>query len=63
MKCSVWGYFHAPRFPEFLDHRLISLGTRRKWAENKMPVNQNGKRIEVTKRSSANFFDTSAIVS
>ena len=62
MKCSVWGYFHGPRFLEFLDYRLISLGTRRKSAENKMPVNQNGKRIEVTKFSSTNFFDTSSIV-
>ena len=62
MKCSVWGYFHGPRFLEFLDYRLISLGTRRKSAENKMPANQNGKRIEVKKCSSTNFFDTSAIV-
>ena len=63
MKCSVWGYFHEPRFLEFLDYRLISLGAPRKLAENKMPVNQNWKRIEVTKCPSTNVFDTSAIVS
>ena len=43
-KCSEWGYFHAPRFLEFLDLRLISLG------HSAMPIwTRTGKRIEVTK--------------
>ena len=55
-------HYHEMFCMRFSDHRLISLGTRRKSAENKMLVNQNGKRIEVTKCSSTKFFDTSAIV-